>query len=75
VRFGDIIYVLDAFPKKSKKGIAASGHTTGLPRKAELTMANKRTEKTPPRSVTESIGNVLAELGLPNPEQNYVRPS
>ena len=30
-------------------------------------------EKTAPRSITESSGNVFADLGLPNPEQELMK--
>jgi hypothetical protein len=29
----------------------------------------KASKKPPPKSITESSGNVFADLGLPNPEQ------
>ena len=33
----------------------------------------KTSKKTAPRSITESSGNVFADLGLPNPEQELMK--
>ena len=33
----------------------------------------KITKKTAPQSITESSGNVFADLGLPNPEQELIK--
>lgn len=36
-------------------------------------MAKKTGTKTPPQSITESSGNVFADLGFPNPEQELLK--
>jgi predicted XRE-type DNA-binding protein len=43
-----------------------------ITKKGKTDMA-KKTKKAVPQSVTESSGNVFADLGLPNPEQELVK--
>jgi predicted XRE-type DNA-binding protein len=72
--------------KKSKRGIATpkkeleliqqrlSEEGTRPQRKAELSMATKTPKnKTSPVRITESSGNVFADLGLANPEQELMK--
>jgi predicted XRE-type DNA-binding protein len=78
------VYVLHTFQKKSKRGISTpkkgnrsdSAETgrrrTGLPGKAELKMKTKPPRKNTPR-ITESSGNVFADLGFANPEQELMK--
>ena len=85
VRFEDAIYVLHVFQKKSTKGIATPAREIDLIKQrlaeAERTTEKGRTEmkskakKTDKREahVTESSGNVFADLGLANPEQELLK--
>ena len=86
VRFEDGVYVLHAFQKKSKVGIATPKKEldlirkrlarcgTRLQEKAELNMTTKTSKKpNSPVKITESSGNVFADLGLPNPEQALMK--
>jgi hypothetical protein len=80
VRSAEAVYVLHAFRRKSKRGIAtpkaeldlierrSEAHERGL-----RTMVRKRKERI---KVTPSSGNVFADLGLQEPKgRNWPRPS
>jgi predicted XRE-type DNA-binding protein len=80
VRFAGVIYVLHAFQKKSKKGIetpkrdrgnqgAAQGGRGSLP--GELRKRSQ--EMSRDKKVTASSGNVFADLGFANPEEELLK--
>ena len=85
VRFEDAIYVLHIFQKKSTQGIATPAREIEMiqQRLAEATrdyrkrqnQMKTKTSKTTGRValVTESRGNIFADLGLPNPEQELLK--
>lgn len=88
VRYADRVYVLHVFQKKSKKGRAlpreakerienaadvgcdARSGTEEEAMKATTKKVSARDEKA---EITESSGNVFADLGLPNPEERLVK--
>src|SRR6266513_5364334 len=85
VRFRDAIYVLHVFQKKTTKDIATPTRKINLIKQrlaeAERDHRERQTEmkskarKTNKRvaHVTEGSGNVFADLGLPNPEQELLK--
>ena len=83
VRFGDAIYVLHAFQKKSKKGIATPKQTIGLiesqlrDAEADHRMRQKKRlmnamKKRRPK-VEVGSGNIFADLGLPDAEDMLLK--
>lgn len=66
VRYTEAIYVLHAFQKKSKRGIATP--------KKDIELIRHMIRKTK-KSVRagKSSGNVFADLGLPHPEQELLK--
>jgi phage-related protein/predicted XRE-type DNA-binding protein len=86
VRFQDAIYVLHVFQKKSTKGIATPTREIELIKQrlaeaerdyrerggTKMKIKAKKTRKNVAR-VTEGSGNVFADLGLPNPEQEMLK--
>jgi predicted XRE-type DNA-binding protein len=70
VRFGEFVYVLHVFQKKSKKSskllpISWSSFAKG----SRKTMRNGKQQKDVPIKIEISCGNVFADLGLENPEE------
>jgi phage-related protein/predicted XRE-type DNA-binding protein len=81
VRFAGVIYVLHAFQKKSRKGIETPKHEIDVI-KARLRMAEAHYrqnyekgggEMSKPKKVTASSGNVFADLGFANPEEELLK--
>ena len=81
VRFSEAIYVLHAFQKKSKRGMATPKKDIDLIHSAWL-RPNVSTEKGRTNMATrtkklvrseKSTGNVFADLALPHPEQELLR--
>jgi predicted XRE-type DNA-binding protein len=77
VRFAGAVYVLHAFQKKSKRGDEAAAGGAGRHRAAAeaserglRTMVKKREPIIP---VTRGSGNVFADLGLPEPEEELTK--
>lgn len=81
VRYSEAIYVLHAFQKKSKRGIATPkrdldlihqrlAEAERLHRQGRIDMAAKK--KSPMRA-EKSSGNVFADLGLPHSEQELLK--
>jgi len=73
VRLASRVYVLHAFQKKSKSGIATPKAEIDLV-KQRLNAPSKfirheRNDNMGKRDYVESSGNVFADLGLPNPEE------
>ena len=87
VRFAGTIYVLHAFQKKSRKGIATNQRDLEAIRrrlkvaKADYEGQEEAMKKSSPRGsknesrITIGSGNVFADLGLPNAEEEAVRAS
>jgi len=86
VRFAEAIYVLHAFQKKSKKGIAIPNRDMNLihqrlaeaermPRKGrtEVRVRTRKPSVSRRPLVEKSSGNVFADLGLPHPEQELLK--
>ncbi len=84
VQFSDAVYVLHVFQKKAKSGIATpkkdidlikqrlAVKLSGIIERGSIEMKTKGSGKSSTR-VTESTGNVFADLGLPNPEQELLK--
>src|SRR4051812_49146946 len=81
VRFASVVYVLHAFQKKSRKGIETPKRDIELIR-ARLKLAEahyreklrKRSEGlSNDRKVAASSGNVFADLGFANPEEELLK--
>jgi len=68
IKIGDVVYVLDAFMKKSKKGAETpqrdSTASNNASRRRGSYMKKNRDE-----TIVEGSGNVFADLGLSNPEE------
>jgi predicted XRE-type DNA-binding protein len=76
--FGDKVYVLHVFQKKSKSGIATPKHEIELirnvtPRPSGVIGKDKTDMRKTSVRVTKGSGNVFADLGLPNPEQELLK--
>ena len=79
VRFAGVIYVLHAFQKKSKKGIGTPKREIEII-KARLKVGRGplsgefwRHEMSTNRKVTIGSGNVFADLGFANPEEELLK--
>jgi phage-related protein/predicted XRE-type DNA-binding protein len=81
VQFAGVVYALHAFQKKSKRGIATPPRISnssaagwrmpgGSTTKGRTEMATKKKNTI---SYEKSSGNVFADLGLPNPEQELLK--
>ena len=76
--FDNAVYVLHVFQKKSKSGIATPKQEIELIRRASPrrngTTGKGRTDMRKKKvRVEEGSGNVFADLGLPNPEQELLK--
>jgi hypothetical protein len=81
VRFGDVVYVLHVFQKKSKRGIATPKKELELIRK-RLKLAeedhkqmarNRSTGMSDNDTITAGSGNVFADLGMPDAAAELVK--
>ena len=80
VQFGSAIYVLHAFKKKAKKGRKTPKKEMDLIKtRLEAARRNHKQEaelmakKTDDTNVTESSGNVFADLGFPNADREQLK--
>ena len=80
VRFAGVLYVLHTFQKKAKKGIATPQHElevirNRLKRARELRgeLRERGQAMTDEIAVTRGSGNVFADLGFANPEEELLK--
>jgi phage-related protein/predicted XRE-type DNA-binding protein len=81
VRFAGVIYVLHAFQKKSKKGIQTPKRDIEIIRarlksgRSSLSreLRNRKQAMSNDKKVTASSGNVFADLGFANPEEELLK--
>src|SRR5437762_5366491 len=81
VRFAGVVYVLHAFQKKSRKGIETPKHEIDVIKSATedgrgslpAELRKRRGEMSKPKKVTTSSGNVFADLGFANPEEELLK--
>ena len=81
VRFGEVVYVLHVFQKKSKRGIATPKKELELIRK-RLKLAEedhkgmeraRRTGMSKGETIIEGVGNVFDDLGMPDAAAELVK--
>ena len=77
VRFAQAVYVLQAFQKKSKRGVATPKPELDLIeqrlKRAREDLRAMDKEREPDIPVIESSGNVFADLGLPEAEEELTK--